>query len=123
MGDHEISLPHALIHCEKLLATHCGNGFTCGAQVKTIFGLRLQCVVVFPVMVIYICKALQWMKRCTFQTHYRNACIFNKLFDEQFAVIIFPVFQRRKCSDSKNVKIFSKNQALHLLHVQLYCRS
>src|SRR6476646_1762126 len=42
--------PHAFTHCEKEFATHCGKGFTCGAHVNTIFGLR--CSVKFSLIVI-----------------------------------------------------------------------
>src|SRR5258705_1026267 len=47
------------------------------------------------------------MKSSTFETYYRNAGIFDELFNEQFAVVILPVFQRRKSAYSKNVKILS----------------
>src|SRR6187399_2444086 len=33
--------PQALTHCAKLLATHWGKGLICGAQLSTIFGLRV----------------------------------------------------------------------------------
>src|SRR5690349_25105201 len=47
------------------------------------------------------------MKRCTFQTHYGYAAIFDELFYIQFAVIILPVFQRGEGADTKNIKIFT----------------
>src|SRR5882757_8601620 len=54
-------------------------------------------------------KALQRMQCCTFQAYHRDAGIFLELFYIEFAVIIFSVLKRRKCSYCKNIKIFTQD--------------
>src|SRR5688572_4407450 len=58
------------------------------------------------------------MKCCTLQAHNRNTSIFYELLDIKFAVIFLFISQGRKCPNTENVKVFSKNwsRIFHVFH-------
>src|ERR1700743_1908090 len=78
------ALFQALIHCAKLLPTHCGNAFTWGAQVRTIFGREepasTSVIVITSVRLCRGCSVALYRLTTRMPAYLMNCFIYSSLY-------------------------------------------